>query len=136
MFTVRKKFRFEAAHRLDNSYTPECQHIHGHSYVVEVFFSTKELDEDGMVIDFGQVSDIVKPILKGWDHRFLMSAGDPNPSGISGSDVLLVSFNPTAEEMARHLFGIISLEVGDLINGKLKVRVHETETGYAEYEED
>lgn len=128
MYTIRKKFKFEGAHILSDSYSKECQRIHGHSYVVELFLSTEKLNEDGMVIDFKKLKEIVNPIIQQWDHRLLIENGFDE---ISYKWTTPVPFNPTAENMCKYLFDVIDQELPYGI--EIKVRIHETDTGYAEY---
>ena len=53
MYTIRKKYRVEYAHQLKNAFTECCfKTIHGHSGVVELFFSSESLDQNNMVVDF------------------------------------------------------------------------------------
>ena len=136
MFTIRKTFKFEGAHILSSCYSKECKNIHGHSYKVEVFISSEILNEDGMVIDFKELKEAVNPIIQNWDHALLVPI-PLYPSIVnSGLKVLSTTFNPTAENMARYFFNMIH----DLLKVSqrkliLKVRVHETETGWAEYYE-
>lgn len=133
MYKVRKKFKFESAHVLDSSYSLDCQRRHGHSYVLEVFLKSKTLNSDGMVMDFGELKDIVNPLIKSFDHMFIMSESYylDNPSELGKSDVIVLEDNPTAENMARIFFNNIKEDVPQLY----KIRLHETETGWAEYSE-
>ena len=147
MYTVRKVFKFEAAHQLQSAYSSCCKDtIHGHSYIVELFLRSVLLNDDGMVIDFGRVSDVVKPMIEKWDHAlFLPHTKDEKQLDFliaSNKNVLIMPCNPTAENMAVMLFDEIkeALNLGPS-NKSLgfpylwKVRVHETATGWAEYQE-
>ena len=133
MYSIRKKFNFEGAHILSSAYSKECKdHIHGHSYIVEVFISANNLNEYGMVIDFKKLTEIVNPIIKQWDHALLV-----HEQGLKiHKDIadIIVLFNPTAENMAKYLFELI-YEKLDIDITQLKIRVHETAKGYAEYKE-
>ena len=120
MFTIRKLMRFEAAHVLSSSYSKACQRVHGHSYVVELFFKSKRLNNDGMVLDFGEVKDVAGPLIGKWDHTLI------TPQDFPGG------LNPTAEHMAEYLYK----EIKTSISMVSKVRVHETATGWAEYSEE
>ena len=135
MYQIRKQFKFEGAHILAMSFAEECQRVHGHSYIIEVFFEAKELNADGMVIDFKKVNEIIKPLLERWDHMMLvpLSLDTYVHLGPFRDSCLLVPFNPTAENMAKHLFEKIAPVVETITDGALKVRVHETATGWAEY---
>jgi len=133
MYRIRKKFRFEAAHVLDSSYSKDCQNLHGHSYIVELFFESIMLNDDAMLIDFGHIKDIVKPIIDKWDHSIIVSGIGELGLPVSKQkelNVVELGYNPTAEVMAFVLWGLIRKHLPILS----KVRVHETETGYAEYE--
>lgn len=128
MFRIRKRFKFEAAHVLDSSYSSDCQNLHGHSYIVEVFCESDNLNGDGMVIDFGKIKDAFGYKIQEWDHAVIIS----HSSNFScNTKTAIMMLNPTAENMAQELFYSIKNVIPELC----KVRVHETETGYAEYEE-
>ena len=149
MITIRKEFRFEMAHQLFNSYSAAChQNLHGHSYVLELFFTTTEydkLDETGMVVDFGEVKAIAKDYIDGWDHSLVMPKMFPeeylNMLAKYTKKFQVTDYNPTAENMSKDIFQ----KVGEMVKnyqvqkyGKVnwtisKVRLHETTTGYAEY---
>jgi len=126
MYRIRKKFKFEAAHRLSSGYSAECvDYIHGHSYIVELFIEAKELNADGMVVDFGYVKTVVKPLIDEWDHKLILESGY-----LAGTDdCLQVNFNPTAENMAEYLYDKCH-QYGITVS---KIRVHETDSGYAEF---
>ena len=75
MWTLTKHFPFEAAHFLPH-HDGKCQRMHGHSWVMDVECRRDALDSDGpkqgMVVDFGDISTAVKPLLDGWlDHYVL-----------------------------------------------------------------
>ena len=141
MFTIRKEFKFEMAHRLVSSFHKPCQRPHGHSYVLELFFTSNELNEDGMVIDFAQVKDIIGEYVDSWDHIMVLKASDPLVDVLLGENIdknikaadgiKVVNYNPTAENMARDMYQYIKSVLPQLS----KVRLHETTTGWAEYYE-
>ncbi len=127
MYTIRKQLKFEAAHVLDSSYSKCCQQVHGHSYLVELFFQSKKLNKDGMVIDFGLVKVVAGELIDKFDHSLIVS----NKSRLecSGTRIIIVPYNPTAENMAHDFYVRIKKKIPKLF----KVRVHETSSGYAEY---
>jgi 6-pyruvoyltetrahydropterin/6-carboxytetrahydropterin synthase len=74
--SIRKTFRFEAAHSLPD-HAGKCRGLHGHSYRIELCFEgevqpARGESDDGMVLDFLAVSEWwrreVEPLV---DHRFL-----------------------------------------------------------------
>ena len=68
-----KRYRFEAAHRLPHV-PPDhkCHRLHGHSFEIEICVTGEVGEATGWLMDFGQVTAVVEPILKAeLDHRTL-----------------------------------------------------------------
>jgi len=63
---LHKECWFEAAHRLHNTGGP-CDRLHGHSYRVLVDIYGKQNIDNGMVVDFSKIAEVVKCL----DHRYL-----------------------------------------------------------------
>lgn len=94
MFTLRKKFTFEAAHFLPH-HDGKCQRMHGHSFVGWIEVSGESLATEGpkagMVVDFADLSAATKPMLDDClDHRCLNET--------------LGLESPTSEAIARWVF--------------------------------
>lgn len=83
MYYIKKRFEISAAHFLTLSYESKCASLHGHNWIVTVECRSKELNPDGMVVDFTHIKEL---IINRLDHKVL-------------NDV--IPFNPTAENMAR-----------------------------------
>lgn len=83
VYFVSKSFEFSAAHKLTLSYESKCTEYHGHNWRVKVECRAETLNENGMVVDFTHIKQLVLDRL---DHKVL-------------NDVL--PFNPTAENIAR-----------------------------------
>jgi len=140
MYTIRKIFRFEMSHQLVTSYTKACHEtLHGHSYVLELFLSSKSLNEDDMVIDFTKVKDLIGDYINTWDHCLVMSSKHPKEYldilVKYNKNVKIVDYNPTAERMSKDIYSVINniLTTNTPNINVVKVRLHETTTGYAEY---
>ena len=82
MYYLQKTVRVSAAHRLPN-YTGKCGNWHGHEWVIVVYCKAKELDEQGMVVDFTDIKRICNQI----DHDSINNHLE----------------NPTAENIAKWL---------------------------------
>ena len=130
---VTKTIDFCYGHRLLN-YEGKCRHLHGHNGLLEVDMEATKLDSLGMVVDFGQVRDIVKDwVDANLDHRMLLCKRDPIIPILTemNEPLYLMDENPTAENIPKHIFRAVhtlGLKVAE-------VRLWETPSGYATYRE-
>ena len=60
MYTVRKRLEISASHRLNLSYTSKCENLHGHNWIVIVWCRSKQLNPDGMVVDFAHIKQMIQ----------------------------------------------------------------------------
>lgn len=134
MFTIVTKLQFCYGHRLMD-YDGPCAHPHGHNAVAEIEMSSSRLDEVGMVIDFGEVVDVLSAFIdKELDHQMLLRKDDPLVEALKGAGEppFLMDNNPTAENIAKLLFE----EAASLDLPVTSVRLWETPDAYAEYRVD
>lgn len=131
-------FRFEAAHKLSRSYNKDCMNnIHGHSYQLKVYVDS-ELDEDGMVMDFKRFKEIVRDVIKPYDHALIIDVTDPiiDKQKIPQEKLILFGGNPTAENMANRFVVDIykQIRISNSIkypeHFKVKVELYETVDNY------
>lgn len=139
MYRICKSFTFSAAHRLETSWTKKCQEIHGHNYKIDVILECDSLNKDGMVIDFGELKELISHIISRYDHSFMYVCKDGNPSTLQNT--IGLKCNPTSENIARLIFNEVHITIGNMENDpgsfiKLsKVRIYETDTSWSEYSE-
>ena len=131
MHRVTKTIEFSYGHRIVG-HEGMCRYLHGHNGVVEVSVVAESVDALGMVIDFGELGRAVK----GWidanlDHRMVLSREDPAVKALSDLEepLYLMDDNPTAENMARHIFE----RIRDLGVAVAEVRFWETPSSSAGY---
>jgi len=136
---VTKKFKFEMAHRLQH-HEGLCWNIHGHSYVVDVTVEFPEVKfegpETGMVMDFGNIKKICNNLFDQLDHAFMVNTDDKAVAGFfrkQGFKLYEVEFEPTAENMAKYIFTQLKPIFRDEGVNIDNVRVWETASGYADY---
>ena len=108
-----------------------CSKFHGHNGRVHFFCSANSLDEIGRVIDFSAIKKLLCMWLEdNWDHRFLLYEEDfllKNCEEACIPGIVSVSFNPTAENMAKYLLEVVGPDVLKGTNVSLvKVIVEET----------
>lgn len=82
MYYIKKTLEVSSSHHLHLSYASKCSNVHGHNWLITVFCKSRQLNADGMVIDFTEIKRLVKGKL---DHKDLNEVFD---------------FNPTAENIA------------------------------------
>lgn len=140
---IRKLFKFEGSHIVRNCTSDRCSHsLHGHSYKVELFLTADHLDNAGMVVDFGLLGNF-KELVDLFDHTHLLWSKDNEiyKSFIKSINDrwIILPCNPSAEMLASMFFACFTAILGNtkFNNGEgdirvKSVRVHETDTGYAE----
>lgn len=69
MYELKVLTHFAAAHQLQVA--QKCENLHGHNWKVEVCVEGDQLDDSGVLIDFGIIKRHVKDIMKELDHKFL-----------------------------------------------------------------
>lgn len=100
MARIVRRYEMEVAHQLTAG-VPEghkCRRPHGHRYVLEVEIEGP-LDDDGILIEYGDIDRVVVPILKHVDHHSLNTLRER----CSTREAELVSTNPTAERLVEWL---------------------------------
>ena len=83
MYYVRKTIEVSGAHRLTLDYPSKCTQMHGHNWMITIYCKSRDLDKNGMVVDFAEIKRRISDRL---DHQVV-------------NDV--IGCNPTAENMAR-----------------------------------
>lgn len=110
---------FSAGHRIvGHEY---CYRPHGHTYFVEMTYIpvTDELDEMGMIIDFGDLKGGLKQYLKNnWDHMTIIQ---DNPEEIDAWSELfnklkvnLIYLKPLKHTTAEHMQEIMEKDLAEM----------------------
>lgn len=117
---VTKTVTFDSAHYL-SEYDGPCRRNHGHRFSLEVTVSGSIDPFTGMVLDFNSLSEILKGVVRTFDHHCLNDAAPE------------LAWRPTAEIMSVFIWECL---VHHLPDGVLlqKVRLYETPTSCVEYE--
>lgn len=145
MTSVTITVKFCAAHRL-MEYEGKCRFLHGHNYTVEMTVVRRpggnELDELGMVIDFGDLKALVKGWIDiQWDHNTILNSYDVGTCEAverinAPKKVFRMPNNPTAENMAWYLYRELAPKVRELHAEIANVKVTETDGCCADYQPD
>jgi len=109
MFRIEKKFTFPMGHRL-SKHKGACFNFHGHNYTVLVGMASPNLNFNGMVMDFGDLKNFLKPLFDLWDHAFMINQTDEFRDKIKelGMNIIVTEGDPTAERMAKIVFDYLN----------------------------
>ncbi len=124
LFEVMIERNFSSAHQL-RGYKGKCENLHGHNYKIEIYARGSELDNIGLLVDFGELKEAADEVVGYLDHR--------NINELPPFDEEL---NPSAENLARYILERVSSRVGDERVRVYKVRCFETPTSVATYQVD
>ena len=70
MIKIEKKYYFYAGHR-NKQAGEKCGRLHGHTYDVKCVFKFNKM-KDGVTVLFSDIDNLVEPIIKYYDHYFLL----------------------------------------------------------------
>ncbi len=138
---VTKKFHFEMAHALFQ-YDGLCRNIHGHTYNLEITLLGEIRNEpghpkDGMVIDFGNLKQLVKKhIVNKFDHSLVVNSLFPaehiEAFKKATERLIVLDFQPTSENMVVYFAKILQQVLPSNVS-LFSIRLYETATSYAEW---
>jgi 6-pyruvoyl-tetrahydropterin synthase len=117
------------AHSFRGDIFGPAQRLHGATYVVDFEMRRRELDADGLVVDIGKASMLLRDVLSEFDYRNL----DEHPP--------FAGQNTTTEFLARAVFDRLAqrIHAGELGDGArgldtLKIVLSESHVAWAAYE--
>lgn len=123
MFELTVEIGFSAAHRISGHPGP-CAQLHGHNYRAAVTIAGEDLDELGMLVDFGELRQVCARVIEPLDHTYL------NELAAFGKT------NPSSEALARHIYQALAVQVparwGDRVS-VAQVTVYESERSSATF---
>lgn len=138
MTSVERYHDISMGHRVVG-HESKCRHLHGHNYRIHFTCTAGQLDSLGRIVDFGVLKErLCLWLEEHWDHRMMLWEQDPlrpDLERIVGEDLVIVPFNPTAEQMAAHLVEVVA---PPLLEGTgvtlVSVRIEETRKCSATYQ--
>jgi 6-pyruvoyltetrahydropterin/6-carboxytetrahydropterin synthase len=125
MYEVTVEDTFSSGHYLRN-YKGKCEKPHGHNYRVRVTLSGEELDHAGLLLDFKDLKEVLRPVVNYLDHQ-MMNELEP-----------FTVLNPSAENLAKYFFDQTNELLKGKTNGRVRVKditIWETDTTTARYSE-
>tara|TARA_B100000700_G_C14774315_1_gene728232 strand:+ start:239 stop:685 length:447 start_codon:yes stop_codon:yes gene_type:complete len=142
---ITKIIQWDMGHRIEN-HRSICKGLHGHRYKAEICISgdlitEAGVSEEGMVMDFADLKKIaLSEILDKMDHGFMVHDKDIEMINFfkkhDGHKPVIVPFVPTAENVSKYIYEILSKKILDIKDQNLKlkyVKLWETPTSYAKF---
>ncbi len=120
MFELKVISKFAAAHQL-KMVTQKCENLHGHNWKVEVYVSGKELNNSGVLMDFGEIKKHLAGIMEALDHKFLNDIEH------------FKSSNPSSEVIAKYIADQLQFKITDPRVRVSRVSVWESDDACATY---
>ena len=126
---IEKKYHFYAAHR-NKQAGEKCGRIHGHTYDVICHFKFNEI-KDGVTMLFSDIDKVVEPIIKQYDHYFLLYENDPlcDMLNLINEPYIKLPFETSAENMSVWIFNQIRNKLPII-----KIQLAETKSSNVIYE--
>ena len=125
MFEVTVDAGFSSGHYL-REYRGKCENPHGHNYKVRVTLHGKDLDHSGLLLDFKELKNVLRPVVEYLDHKMI---NDLEP---------FLTVNPSAENLAKYFYDETNKQLSDMTAGRVRVKdctIFETDTSAATYYE-
>jgi 6-pyruvoyl-tetrahydropterin synthase len=129
VFSVTIRDHVMIAHSLHGEVFGPAQRLHGATYVVDATFRRAALDADGIVVDIGRASEVLREVLSDLGYRNLDDEAD------------FAGMNTTTEALAQVIADRLAdrAQAGDLGDGGreldgLVVTLHESHVAWAIYE--
>ena len=125
MYEVTVEAEFSAGHFLRN-YRGKCENPHGHNYKVLITLCGRDLDASGLLLDFKQLKQVMRPVVERLDHQMINEIAP------------FTEVNPSAENLAQYFYSETSAQLREMTGGRVRVKdctLFETDTTRATYYE-
>jgi 6-pyruvoyl-tetrahydropterin synthase len=129
MYSIAVRDHVMIAHSFRGEVFGPAQRLHGATYIVDVEFRRRDLDSDGLVVDIGRASQVLKDVLAELNYRNL---DDEAP---------FRGRNTTSEFLARVVFDqvVAAIRRGDLGSGahgvdSVRVTLRESHIAWASFD--
>ena len=128
MFSLTVRRNFMIAHSLPREAFGPAQGLHGATFVTEVTFRRRELNDDATVLDIGAAGDVLDEVLEGLNYKNL----DEHPD--------FAGKLSTTEALARYIADAVAAQVRVGNDGRelagLDVTLRETPDAWAGFSLD
>lgn len=108
---ITKSYHFYAGHR-NKKAGEKCGRLHGHTYNVKCIFEFNKM-KDGITMLFSDIDKIVEPIIKQYDHYFLLYEKDSlcELLDLANEPYIKLPFETSAENMSVWIYNEIKRQL-------------------------
>ena len=131
MYEVGVRDHVMIAHSFQGELFGPAQRVHGATYVVDVVFRRRQIDDLGLAVDIAAATRLVRDVLSTWDYRNLDDVPQFEGANTTTEFMANVIFTALAERIRA---GELGEAGGDL--SSLKVTLHESHVAWASYESE
>ena len=129
MYSVCVRDHIMIAHSLSGETFGPARQLHGATYVVDVEFRRRELDQDGLVVDIGLASQALREGLTPFNYRNLDLLPELKGRNTTTEFLAKVVFDRIASSIREGRLGASAKELASL-----RVTLHESHVAWAAYE--
>ena len=127
VFELYIQTHFSAAHAL-KGYAGECANVHGHNWVIDVFVRCERLNHIGIGMDFKDIKEAVRDVLKSEDET--LSERESDTLVVEWKEHITKYYYECTDDM---LAGLADMYVNDI---RFKENIDKYKTGLAEFISD
>jgi 6-pyruvoyltetrahydropterin/6-carboxytetrahydropterin synthase len=128
LFSLTVRRHFMIAHSLPREVFGPAQGLHGATFVAEVTFRRRALNENAIVLDIGEAGELIEEVLAGLNYKNL----DEHPD--------FAGKLSTTEALAQYIAEAVAARIRDGKDGRglaaLDVTLHENPDAWAGYSLD
>lgn len=129
MYSVTVRDHVMIAHSFNGEIFGPAQRLHGATYIVDVEFRRRALDENDVVVDIGRAGDVLREILGDLNFRNLDEVPEFAGRNTTTEFLARVVFDRMAAKIAGGALGASAREID-----ALRVTLHESHVAWAAYE--
>lgn len=123
MYELMIEETFSAAHQIRKLKGPGGK-IHGHNWKIQVFILSKDIDSNGISVEFGLLKKELRSVIEALDRSFINEVFP------------FTEINPTSENLSRWLYDTLSKKLDREDQEISRIVVCEDNTVSATYFED
>ena len=127
MITCSKTYRDIPLSHRQPRHSGRCSRIHGHSWAITITFVAESLDDNGFVVDFGDLHFIEDWIEENLDHGIVLCSTDPQRGlleSLQEQGLLKITWVDSAscEGIAEFLYHTFQSMVNAKTKGRAKIQ--------------